>query len=230
MEMDLAQQAVSAALEGNWEKAIQINTKILDINPQDTDALNRLARAYSECGNLVKARKCVKMVLKIDPVNSIALRAWEKWRCLTKGDTLPLAPTNAESFIEEPGKTKIADLINLGDPKILAKLDAGDEVKFNPHGHRVSVISYEGKYIGRLPDDLGAKLKNLIKMGNEYKVIVKCNETKDVKVFIKEISSCKKGATGPSFTSERIDYVAFTSPELVHNKEDISASSVEEED
>ncbi|HJX46020.1 MAG TPA: tetratricopeptide repeat protein [Patescibacteria group bacterium] len=230
MEMDLAQQAVSAALEGNWEKAIQINTKILDTNPQDTDALNRLARAYSERGNLVKAKRYVKMVLKIDPVNSIALRAWEKWRYLKKGDTIPLTPTNAESFIEEPGKTKIADLINLGDPKILAKIDAGDEVRFNPHGHRVSIISCDGKYIGRLPDDLGAKLKNLIKMGNEYKVIIKCNETKDVKVFIKEISSCNKGVAGPSFTSERIDYVAFTPPELVHKKDDISASMVEEED
>ena len=219
MDTDLAQLAISAALKGDWKQAIAVNLKILTVNPQDIDSLNRLARAYAEQGNLVKARKYAKKVLEIDPVNSIAQRACEKWKEIKKGEALGVSTTCAESFIEEPGKTKLTPLINLGDPKIIAKLDAGDEVKLNPHGHRVSVVTGDGKYIGKLPDDLGAKLKKLINWGNVYKVVVKCCEAKDVKVFIKEILSAKKG---PSFTAEKIDYIAFTPPELVHKKDAIT--------
>jgi len=219
MDTDLAQLAISAALKGDWKQAIAVNLKILTVNPQDIDSLNRLARAYAEQGNLVKARKYAKKVLEIDPVNSIAQRACEKWKEIKKGEALGVSTTCAESFIEEPGKTKLTPLINLGDPKIIAKLDAGDEVKLNPHGHRVSVVTGDGKYIGKLPDDLGAKLKKLINWGNVYKVVVKCCEAKDVKVFIKETLSAKKG---PSFTAEKIDYIAFTPPELVHKKDAIT--------
>ena len=227
MDIDLAQQAIAYALEGNWKSAVEVNRNILKENPQDIDALNRIARAYAELGDFTRARKYVEKVLKIDPINSIALRAKDKWKELKIGESVPSTPTEAESFIEEPGKTKITPLINLGDSKRLAKLDTGDVVKFNPHGHRVSVISCEGKYIGRLPDDLGAKLKYLMKMGNEYKVIIKCNEPNCIKVFIKEIKSSGRGDLGPSFSSERIDYVAFTQPELVHKKDQIPESEEE---
>jgi tetratricopeptide (TPR) repeat protein len=223
--MDPAQLAISAALNGEWNKAIEINLKILKQTPQDVDSLNRLARAYAELGNLTTARKYVKRVLIIDPFNSIAKRSAEKWKELKKGDSISMAPSKAESFIEEPGKTKIIPLINLGGAKILAKLDAGDEVKLNPYGHRVSILTLDGKYIGRLPDDLGCKIKKLVNSGNIYKVIIKCCEPKNIKVFIKEIASAKKE---PTFTSERIDYVAFTPPELVHKKDDILHTEDEE--
>jgi tetratricopeptide (TPR) repeat protein len=221
MEKDLAQKAVEAALKGNWEKAIELNKKIIKATPKDTDALNRLARAHAELGDLPKAKKNSAKVLKIDPFNKIAQKCLDKWKGLKKGETIRSASSSASAFIEEPGKTKIVPLLHVGSEKITAKLDSGDEVKLNPHGHRVSVITQEGKYIGRLPDDIGAKLKKLMKLGNTYKVLIKSTNMSEVKVFIREIKSNPKLKDIPSFSNEKIDYISFTPPGLVHKKESV---------
>ena len=221
MHKDLAHLAVVAALSGDWDKAIDINKDILKEDKENTDALNRLARAYAESGDTTKAIKISQKVIRIDPYNSIAIRCMEKWKGLDhedKSDTARVSSVN--DFIEEPGKTKLVALIHIGNPKLLSKIDSGDEVRLNPHGHRMSVCTHDGKYIGRLPDDIGAKLKILTKMGNEYKVIIKCSEPKVVRVFIREIKSTPELKDIPSFTHDKVDYISFTPPELVHKKSD----------
>lgn len=228
MISDIAQEAVSAALEGRWEDALEINKKILKDNSRDVEALNRLARAYAELGELARARATAKKVIKIDPFNSIATKALEKWKGLKRGETLKSGPSAPQLFLEEQGKTKIVPLLHLGDTKVLKKLDAGDEVKLNPHKHRVSVTTQHGKYIGRLPDDLSARIRRLIKHGNRYQVLIKSSRSSDVKVFIRETKKAKALADIPSFSTERIDYISFTRPELVHKKEDLTVEEDEE--
>lgn len=229
MDKDLAQNAVSEAIAGNWEKALSINKLILKGKPKDVDALNRLARAYAELGNLQKARTTAKKVTKIDPFNPIALKSVEKWKGLKRGETLTSGPASARAFLEEPGKTKIVSLIHLGDDKVIAKLDSGDEVKFNPRSHRISILSADGKYIGRLADDLSARLKKLMGLGNEYHAYVKSADSKEVKIFLRETKRVKKLADIPSFSTEKIDYVSFAPPELVHKKEVFETEDTEEE-
>lgn len=229
MDKDLAQEAVLAALSGNWDLAVDINKKILHKDPKDVDALNRLARAYAELGDIKRAREVSKKVLKIDPFNAIAAKACEKWKILKKGETYTSTPTSPQVFIEEPGKTKMVSLLHLGDPKVLAKLDAGDEVKLNPHAHRASITTKDGSYVGRLPDDLSARLRKLMKLGNEYRVFIKSQDPSDIKVFIKEIRRGEKLSDVPSFPAEKIEYVSFTPPELVHRKEEVLETLDEEE-
>lgn len=229
MNTDLAQLAISAALKANWKDALETNLIILKSHQNDIDALNRLARAYAELGNLAKARSTAQRVLKIDPFNSIATKSLFKWKGLKKGDTNSSTPSNAQVFLEEPGKTKICSLLFLGDPKIVAKLDSGDEVKIDTHSHRVCVTTHDGKYIGRLPDDLSARLKKFINLGNEYSATVKSSDQKDVKIFIKEIKRDKKIINQPSFSAEKIDYVTFTPPEFIHEKNDLRNISDEED-
>jgi tetratricopeptide (TPR) repeat protein len=219
MDTNLAQKAIAAAIKGNWEEAQKLNKEILSKNSEDSDALNRLARSYAELGDIKKARLTASRALKIDPHNSIAQKCLSRWKELKKGETIRSSQTSADSFIEEPGKTKILTLLHTGPEKVLAKLDAGDEVKLNPHGHRISVTNLEGNYLGRLPDDISARLKNLIKMGNEYQILVKSIEEKCIKVFIRETKTSPKTIDTPSFSSERIDYISFTPPELVHKKD-----------
>lgn len=226
MNDTLAQDAISAALAGNWRKALEINTTILKEDQKDIDALNRLSKAYAELGKLNKARQTAKRVLKIDPFNTIATKSLEKWKGLKKGETYSSSPSPAQVFLEEPGKTKILSLLHLGSSKILAKLDSGDEVKLNTHSHRVSVITKDGRYVGRLPDDLSARLRKLIKYGNEYSVYIKSIDKNDVKVFIREIKRSKKLKDLPSFSTEKINYISFTPPELVHRME----TSLEEDE
>lgn len=218
MKGDPAQTAIQKALEGKWEEAIELNEKILEESPEDIDALNRLARAYAETGNLKKAKSTSKKVLKIDSFNKIAKKALDKWKGLKKGDKSGPTSTKAEAFLEEPGKTKIVPLLNLGDKKTLASLDAGDELNLNPGKHKVSVTTSNGKYIGRLADDLSARIRRLIKYGNEYQVLVKSIEKDKVTVFMRETKRAPELSDIPSFSSEKIDYISFTPPELVHKE------------
>ncbi|MCH7641011.1 tetratricopeptide repeat protein [Patescibacteria group bacterium] len=229
MKQDLAQKAVSSALSGHWEEALEINKQILKESPKDVDALNRLARTYAELGNLTKARTTAKKVVKLDQFNSIAVKSLEKWKGLKKGETTASGPSSARAFLEEPGKTKIVSLLHLGDAKTIAKLDSGDEVKLNIHSHRVSITTSDGKYIGRLADDLSARLKKLIGYGNEYQAYVKSTDKNDVKIFIRETHRSPELSDIPSFSTDKIDYISFTPPELVHKKDVISPEAEEEE-
>ena len=226
----LTQDAISAALSGDWEKAVTINKNIIKKDPNDTDALNSLSRAQAELGEFPAAKKIAHSVLKIDPFNSIASKALERWKGLKKKDAYSSRPSNAHVFLEEPGKTKIVSLMHLGGTKVVAKLDCGDEVKLNHHSHRVSINTVDGKYVGRLSDELSARLRRLISLGNEYKAFVKSADKKDVKVFIREVKRDKKLYDIPSFPTEKIEYVSFTPPELVHKKDEITIENVEEEE
>jgi tetratricopeptide (TPR) repeat protein len=216
MDKDLAQKSVSAALSGNWKEAIKLNLQILKGSPKDVDALNRLARAYAENCNIKKAKCTCEKVLKLDPFNSIANKAMNKWKAIRSVARHQTTSATIEDFLEEPGKTKMISLIHLGDTRTINKLDSGDEVKLDTHSHRVSVSTQDAKYLGRLPDDLSARLRTLIASGNEYKVFIKCISPQDVKIFIKETKSV---TDVPSFPSEKIEYTSYTPPELVHKND-----------
>lgn len=230
MDIDLAQKAVAAALTGNWREAVKLNNEILKKDAKDIDGLNRLARAHAELGNIKKAKSLVEKVLRIDPFNSIASKASKKWKNGAGGQTVQTAVTSAEAFLEEPGKTKMVSLLYLGDPSLISKLDAGDEVNFSQGAHRISVVTFDGKYIGRLPDDLSARLRRFIKAGNIYKVLIKSTQVGEVKIFIKEVKRAEEFADVPSFSPERVDYVSFTPPELVREKEDLAMEPEEGEE
>ena len=79
MQVDPAQKAVAAALSGNWEDAIRLNEDLIALNPNDIDALNRLAKAYAECGQVELAKKTSNKVLELDPFNPIAQKCVNKW-------------------------------------------------------------------------------------------------------------------------------------------------------
>jgi len=229
MDTDLAQKAINEALKGDWKEATKTNLQILKTNPQDIDALNRLARAYAEKGEFGKAKKSAEKVIKIDPFNPIATKALNRWKVAKRGKMENGAGTGAEVFLEETGKTKQISLLHLGDAKLLAKLNAGDRVRLTPHAHRVSVLTHDDKYIGRLPDDLAARLRKLIKIGNQYEVFIKSTDSNDVKVFIRETYRSAELASIPSFPAEKIEYVSFTPPELVRKNEESPITTFEEE-
>jgi tetratricopeptide (TPR) repeat protein len=214
MEDILAQKAISNALNGNWEEAVNNNLQILKQSSKDIASLNRLARAYTELGQIKKAKATAEKVIKLDPINKIALRTLDKIKGLKDGESITSGPSSAKVFIEEPGKTKIVPLIHLGDPAVLSKLDAGDEVTLDVHCHRVQVFTNKNDYIGKIPDDISLRIKQLIKLENVFQAIIKSSDSKEVKVLVREVSKGKKAKNIISFPSEKIDYVSFASPKL----------------
>lgn len=219
---DLAQKAIDEALKGNWEEALSLNKEILKQNSEDSEALNRLARANFEIGNLKQAVSCYKKALKLDPYNTIAKKALLRFGKIKEtrvkpkkkktpaGDNSP-ALSLTDIFIEEPGKTKTVPLIHLGDESVISILTMGEEIKLIPHAHRVSAQTQDGNYIGRLPDDLSRRIIKLTRAGNQYRSLVKSVFPQAVKLFIREIKQSPNIGSIPSFpANDKLGYTAFT--------------------
>jgi tetratricopeptide (TPR) repeat protein len=230
MNQDLAHQAIGKALSGKWEEARDINLTIIKQNPHDIDSLNRLAKAYFELGNIKNAKATISKILKIDPYNPIAVKCFEKWKTLKKVDKNTSKQLSPDMFLEEPGKTKIIHLIHTCDKPIIAKLNCGEIVYSSAKSHRISIVSDSGDYIGKLPDDVSIKIKKLIKLGYQYVFAIKSIDNHGVKVFIREICRPDKYSNKSSFSSERIDYISYTPPELVRDKTESSPTSSFEEE
>ena len=67
-------QAVQAALRGDWDEAVQHNLEILEMFPDDVKARNQLGNAYMELGQLEEAATVYEENLQRQPSNPIARR------------------------------------------------------------------------------------------------------------------------------------------------------------
>ena len=184
----LAHAAIVAALTSNWAEAIKLNEKILKEDKNNTEALNRLARAQACTGEHQKAHKTYKKVLDVDPYNIIALKNIEKLE-KAGGNNIQITIGNTQTnghtvnlsrvFLDEPGKTKLVHLLNLAPPSILASLNCGDQLVINPKNHAITVATQSGTYLGAFPDDLAHRLLAFITGGNKYDAYVKNSTIKN---------------------------------------------------
>lgn len=199
----LAKEAITAAINAAWDQAIDLNLKILSNNPNDLESLNRLARAYVETGNLIEARDTYKNVIKIDPYNVIAQRNLKKFETLKVVKNLntkkTISPTRLTTFIEEPGTTKIVQLMRIADPTTLFSLYCGQKVNMSLKARGILVSTEEGEYIGRLPDDLAYSLTFFIQNGNVYDSFIKLIGTNSISIFISEVKRSAQFLSQPSF-------------------------------
>lgn len=214
----LDRQAIQAALESRWDDAVRINLEFLSENPQDTATLNRLGIAHLKLNQPSDAKKYFQQVIDIDPYNSIAhsnlKKATPKY-CQDLSINTPL--TNLTfSFIEEPGKSKVIPLNNIGEPTIISCLYPGLEVELKVSARRLKVVTTKGHHhIGFLPDDISVRLIKLIRAGNKYLTMIKSSEPNGVQVYIKEVKSSKRLKGIPSFTSNpNLDKLEISSVNL----------------
>ena len=190
LRRQLVEQAIDAATAAEWETAAEINKRILDMGP-DSEAENRLARAYWEMGELGEAREHYQAALALDPTNRIAERnigrlrmlmaeAGKKTVAAQKGSKAPVS-----IFVEETGKTGFAHLVDLVDPKQLAQVNPGDAVELAPDGPRLSAKS-NGTQIGYVEPRVAARLLKLVADGNKYAAGVTSIGERDVRIIIRE--------------------------------------------
>ena len=203
MSNNLEEQAIKASLAQNWEKAIEVNKKIIKENPKNIAALNRLAKCYWEIGKIDQALKTYKKVLKFDSFNPIANRNINR---LSKGGKIKKTATkkrdpfsSSKIFLEEPGKTKIVTLVRLAQPDILGKLNNADPILMVAKKRLVSILSEDDNYLGTVPEDLSQRLIKFIKAGNKYEGFVKNVDHQHLEIFIHEVNKGKKFANIPSF-------------------------------
>ncbi len=191
-------QAIKATLSGEWDEAIKLNQSLLEENPKDVEALNRMGLAYSILGKGKNAKETYQKVLEIDPLNSIALKNLKKIKSDNSNGTEPIVAIVNNIFIEETGKTKVIDLVNLAQAEIISSLQTGQSLELAVKRLKV-FISQGSKYIGVLPDDIGKRLIKFINGGNKYEVYVKSANHQNVTIFIKELKRVSKFKDQPSF-------------------------------
>ncbi len=232
---DLKAKAISAALANDWKEAVSINESILAKDKTNIDALNRLGYAFWRIGQTEKSRLSFLKVKKLDPYNQIAEKNLNKLESAFKQKISPddqnnnPYPVSPLDFLEDPGKTKLVQCINIAPNQTLSCIHCGQEVFLKPKNHTIEIRDESNRYLAALPDDISFRLIKLMAGNNTYSCIVKnvCKNT--VTVLLREISRGKKFANQPSFTSNTFS-MGYLVKEMAPDIEKPDTSETGEED
>lgn len=223
---EIHQQAIQAALSGDWKRAIALNEEILKVDPKNVDTLNRASHAYFELGEIKKAKTYSRLVLNYDPYNQIALKSLRKiesFRQIKFSPSPASATINLQNlndlFIEEPGKTKQVALLKVAEPQKLSRLSSGETVNLTLKTKSITVNNQQGEYLGILPDDLSRLLLRFIKGGNKYQTFIKTVKPNGLSVIIREIYRCPRFKNQPSFLDNISLALAYSSEHIIVNDE-----------
>lgn len=225
----LFKQAINAALDSKWEEAIKLNRQIIKLDPRNIDALNRQAKAYMELGKLNLAKKFYCEALKFDPYNPIASKNLKIIKSFKSTGLTPLPrkvePCDGETgnghtrlspslFLQEPGKTKIVNLLKVAEPQKLSHVYCGMKVVAEIKNRKIIITDSDKEYLGVLPDDVSHYLIRLFKGGNKYEFFIKSIRVNGLAVLIRETFRSKRFKNQPSFldsTSSSINSDMITS-------------------
>ncbi len=223
----LEQNAINAAINLQWQIAIKLNKKILVKEKKNLDALLRLAYAYLQTRDFIRAKKIYNQVLKIQSTNSVAKENIERIKILqskkVKKNNTGKILFDPDLFLESTGKTKSVKLVNLGQKNILAQLMIGEEVTLKAKKRKVEIRTKNNEYIGSLPDDLSKRLRLFIRAGSSYSAHVKENSINSIIIFIKEIEKGKKVAGFISFPVNLTTNISKIGEELEEENEDAAS-------
>ncbi len=198
----LSDQAVAAALDADWPRAIDLNTKILEVAPDDVEARNRFGRALIEQGQLDEAKAAFAEVLKAEPYNSIAIRGTQRIAQLSEHKAQSVTTntkTQPRLFIEDMGKTGILRLINPAPAHILARYSAGAECELREQEGLLAVHARDGELLGFLEPKVGRRLIDLLRTGNQYVAAIVSNDQANARVAIREVFQSAENASRISF-------------------------------
>lgn len=232
---NIHRQAIDAALDSRWNEALKLNHQIIKEDPENVDALNRQGRCYFEMGKLTQAKKFYSSVLTFDPYNPIALKNLKIISAFKKGDmegkinyTSNHTRISPLLFLQEPGKTKVVNLLKVAEPQKLSLVYPGMLVEIVAKNHRIHITDQQGNYLGILPDDLSHQLLRLIKGGNKYNVLIKSVKVNGLAVLIKEVFRSKKFKNQSSFL-ESSNHSSYTELVSLNNDDEEEEPETEEE-
>jgi len=181
--------AISLAMQGKWEEAVQVNRGLLELFPEDVDAYNRLGKALMELGRYDEARDAYRRAVEIDANNTIARKNLSRLAHLKEA---PVAVREAREkpepqlFIEETGKSGVTPLHQAASREVLARMTAGDPVRLKVSDKSLVVENLAGEYLGQLEPRLAFRLLKLMEGGNQYAAAVAGLSDTGVRVIIKE--------------------------------------------
>ncbi len=100
---------------------------------------------------------------------------------------------------EEPGKSKIVNLLKVAEPQKLSQAYCGMQVGATVKNRKITIVDGEGTYLGVLPDDICHHLMRLLKGGNKYEFFIKSVRVNSLSLLIRETFRSKRFKNQPSF-------------------------------
>ncbi len=189
---ELDREAVRLALNGEWERAVEVNRAILELFTNDVEAMNRLAKALIELGDYEEASSVLGRVCSIAPYNNIArknLARLEQMRGSAASTRHARKATGApQLFIGESGRSVTTGLRHTPRRLSLATVSPGDPVTLSIENHGISVYADDGQYLGQVEARLGHRLSRLIEGGNTYASAIVGVGSEGISVIIHETS------------------------------------------
>jgi tetratricopeptide (TPR) repeat protein len=220
----LQKLAIDCALNCQWQQALDYNLKINTNEPENTECLNRIAKAYFELGEFNQAKKYYQDVLKLDPYNTIAEKNLKRVSNIKKnGEGVLNTGTiiHPSMFIEEPGMTKSVTLVKAAEPQKLLTLSPGQMVVISPKKNGIVITDQRNQYLGALPDDIAHHLLRLMEGGNQYQALIKNVKSNSMIVLIRETFRSKKFKNQASFLDESRPY-SYSSDNITLTTDGIS--------
>jgi hypothetical protein len=197
-----------AALEGHWEEAISLNRTLIERDPRDTEAYNRLGRALLEYKDFSAAYEVYSGALRSDPANLIARRNLQRLELLRQrkdngnGDASETAGSifpRTMVFIEEVGKTWVDELVNPAPMGQLAEVYAGQQLQLQLEDGRLIVVRSDGSRVGEIEAKTAERVIELMNGGNVYEVYALGLSSVSLRVILREVQRSPEMAGRVSF-------------------------------
>lgn len=226
---NLTRNAIDAALDSRWDDARKLNRQIIKLDPQNVDALNRQAHIFMEMGRYNLAKKYYCEVIKFDPYNPIALKNLKILKSFKSNGQAGVNHMNGSSklspslFLQEPGKTKLVNLLKVAEPQKLSTAFCGMKVDLIIKNRKITIVDSNANYLGVLPDDICHHLLRLLRGGNKYDLFIKSIRVNALSVLIKETHRSKRFKNQPSFlenSNVTLTSEIFTSLDNQNNEEE----------
>lgn len=229
----LSQQAIALAMQSRWQEAADLNQHIVELVSDDSQAYNRLGKAYTELGRISDARAAYEQALNHDPANLIAQRNLERLSRINESEVQELLRKAGQKldptfFMEETGKTGVTLLEDVAESDLLATLTAGDQIQLEERNGRLVATAMDGTALGNVEERLGTRLIRLMATGNKYQAGIVGVDGTVVRIIIRETMQSPENSGRISFPP-RVSSEALPRPYL-RGRAVVRSSDEEDED
>ncbi|MCL4534302.1 MAG: tetratricopeptide repeat protein [Bacteroidetes bacterium] len=189
LKRHLVEEAINLAIHSRWADAVAINQKILEMFPNDVDALNRMGRAMTELGRYAEARAAYQKSVEIDPNNIIAQKNLRRLSNIDHAEEPARATEKLDLRLlsTEAGKAGMLQLVRVPNKASLSKMSVGDQVRLQIEGRALMVYNSRNEFLGQVDPRPSQRLIELMKGGNQYSAAILDQEEGHPRIIVQEV-------------------------------------------
>ncbi|MHB8508220.1 MAG: tetratricopeptide repeat protein [Candidatus Dormibacteria bacterium] len=197
----LVEEAISAALDADWARALELNQAIAERFGSDEEVNNRTGKVLAELGRFDEALASYRSTLEMNPLNGIAIKNVNRLEALISEKAVAPQSKSAVDvnlFVEEMGKTTLATVTPVKGLDF-ALVAPGEVVELRPDGDSLKALTASGVEIGTVESKIARRVLKFLAGGNLYAGGVATVEGHTIRLIIRETYQATEFAGVPSF-------------------------------